>query len=65
MKLVLFNDFRLGVIQNLQVVDAMGALEGLDFRRPQDMIEEVIINWDQVKPKIESAVAGQSGLPRQ
>ena len=63
MKLVLFNDFRLGVIQNLQVVDAMGALEGLDFRRPQDMIEEVIINWEQLKPKIESAVSGQSGLP--
>ena len=32
MKLVLFNEYRLGVIQNNRVVDAMAALEGLQFR---------------------------------
>jgi 2-keto-4-pentenoate hydratase/2-oxohepta-3-ene-1,7-dioic acid hydratase in catechol pathway len=63
MKLVLFNEYRLGVIQNNRVVDAMAALEGLQFRRPQDLIEEVIIRWDALKPRIEAAIRGQEGLP--
>jgi hypothetical protein len=42
MQLVLFNEHRLGVIQGSRVVDAMAALEGLQFRKPQDLIEEVI-----------------------
>src|SRR5262245_51605074 len=63
MKLVLFNDYRLGVIQNNRVVDAMAALQGLQFRRPQDLIEEVITQWETLKPKIEAAVRGQTGMP--
>ena len=47
MKLVLFDDYRLGVIRDDRVVDAMGALEGQRFRRPQDLIEEVITHWEK------------------
>ena len=65
MKLVLFDDYRLGVIKDNRVVDAMGALEGQTFRRPQDMIEEVIINWEALKPEIETAIAGKEGVPLQ
>ena len=65
MKLVLFDDFRLGVIRDNRVVDAMGALEGRSFHRPQDLIEEVIINWDELKPEIETAIAGKEGVPVQ
>jgi 2-keto-4-pentenoate hydratase/2-oxohepta-3-ene-1,7-dioic acid hydratase in catechol pathway len=61
MKLVLFDDFKLGVIQDGQVVDAMDALDGKTFSRPQDMMEDVIMSWEEVKPKIESAVAGKVG----
>ena len=63
MKLALFNEYRLGVIQGARVVDAMEALEGLRFRRPQDLMEEVITRWDELKPKIETAVRGQQGVP--
>ena len=63
MKLVLFNEFRLGVLRDNRVVDAMGALEGRDFRRPQDMIEDVITGWDELKPRIEDAVRGKEGVP--
>jgi 2-keto-4-pentenoate hydratase/2-oxohepta-3-ene-1,7-dioic acid hydratase in catechol pathway len=63
MKLVLFNEYRLGVVQDNRVVDAMAALEGLQFRRPQDLIDEVITHWDALKPKIEAAVRGQEGMP--
>jgi 2-keto-4-pentenoate hydratase/2-oxohepta-3-ene-1,7-dioic acid hydratase in catechol pathway len=62
MKLALFNEFRLGVIQDHRVVDAMEALTGLQFRKPQDMIEEVITRWDQLKPKIEAAIRGKEGV---
>jgi 2-keto-4-pentenoate hydratase/2-oxohepta-3-ene-1,7-dioic acid hydratase in catechol pathway len=63
MKLVLFNDFRLGVIRDSRVVDAMEVMKGLHFRRPQDMMEEVIIRWDEFKPKIEDAIRGKRGVP--
>ena len=62
MKLVLFNEYRLGAIQGNRVVDAMGALEGLQFRRPQDLVEEVITRWDVLKPKIEAAIRGKEGI---
>lgn len=62
MKLVLFNEYRLGVIQDNRVVDAMAALEGLQFRRPQDLIEEVIIRWETLKPQIEAAIRGKEGI---
>ena len=63
MKLVLFNDYRLGVIQNGNVVDAMASLDGLHFHKPQEMIEGVISGWDQVKPKIEAEIQGKEGIP--
>ncbi len=63
MKLVLFNDYRLGVIRGNMVVDAMEALEGQEFRKPQDMIEETITRWDEMKPRIESAIRGKRGVP--
>jgi len=55
MKLVLFDENRLGVINDGLVVDAMEVFEGVQFRRPQDMIEEIITNWEELGPKIASA----------
>ena len=62
MKLALYDDYQLGVINGDRVVDAMSAVEGMSFRRPQDMMEEVIINWDEMRPRIETAVEGQEGV---
>jgi len=53
MKLTLFNEYRLGVISDGQIVDATESFGGREFRRPQDMMEELIIDWDQQKAKIE------------
>ena len=63
MKLVLYNDYRLGVIENNRVVDVMDVFAGLRFRRPQEMMEELITNWEDVKPKIDEAVRGKEGVP--
>ena len=62
MKLALYDDYQLGVINGDRIVNAMSAVEGMSFRRPQDMMEEVIINWDEMRPRIESAVEGQDGV---
>ncbi|MYC36849.1 MAG: fumarylacetoacetate hydrolase family protein [Chloroflexi bacterium] len=62
MKLALYEDYQLGVINGDRIVNAMSAVEGMSFRRPQDMIEEVIINWGEMRPRIESAVEGQDGV---
>ena len=62
MKLALYDDYQLGVINGDQIVNAMSAVEGMSFRRPQDMMEEVIINWGEMRPRIESAVEGQDGV---
>ena len=62
MKLALFDDFRLGVIEGDRIINAMSAVEGMSFRRPQDLMEEVIINWDEMRPRIEAAVAEQEGV---
>ena len=61
MKLALYDDYQLGVIKGDRIVNAMSAVEGMSFRRPQDMMEEVIINWDEMRPRIESAIEGQDG----
>ena len=63
MKLVLFDDYHLGVINDGRVVDAMEVFAGVPFRRPQDMIEEVITNWEELRPKIGSALQGKNGVP--
>ena len=62
MKLALYEDYQLGVINGDRIVNAMSAVEGMSFRRPQDMMEEVIINWGEMRPRIESAVEGQDGV---
>ena len=63
MKLAFYDDFRLGVVKDDHIVDAMSAVEGMSFRRPQDLIEEVIINWVDMRPRIETAIEGRAGVP--
>ena len=63
MKLALYDDYQLGVIQDDRVVDAMAALDGMTFRRPQDLMEEVILRWSELGPKIATVTAGAAGKP--
>ena len=62
MKLAFFNEFRLGVIRDGQIVDAMDSFEGCEFPRPQDMMEDLITGWDSQKTKIESAIHNKDGV---
>ena len=62
MKLALYDEYQLGVINGDRIISAISAVEGMSFRRPQDMMEEIIINWDDMRPRIEAAVEGQDGV---
>ncbi len=63
MKLVLYNDYQLGVLHDGHIHDAMAAVAGSSFRRPMDMMEEVITGWAELRPRIETAAAAAAGLP--
>jgi 2-keto-4-pentenoate hydratase/2-oxohepta-3-ene-1,7-dioic acid hydratase in catechol pathway len=62
MKLVLYNDYQLGIIRDNTVVDAMSAVQGLDHHSPQELMTMVITGWDQIRPQIERATQGQQGV---
>ena len=63
MKLILYNDYQLGVLVGNRVVDAMAALAGRSFRRPQDLIETVISEWTTLRAQIAAATQGKDGVP--
>lgn len=63
MKLLLFNDFKLGVLQDDQVFDVSAATQSLDYHTPQEMMQQVITGWDGLRPQIEAAVAQGQGIP--
>ena len=63
MKLVLYNDYQLGVLHDGHIHDAMAAVAGQSFRRPMDLMEEVITGWAELRPRIAAAAAAAAGMP--
>lgn len=63
MKLLLFDDFKLGVLQEERILDASSAVKGLDYHTPQELMQMVIGQWSTLLPQIQQAIAGQHGVP--
>lgn len=63
MKLVLFDDFKLGVLEEERILDASSAVKGLGYHTPQELMQMVIGQWSTLQPQIQQAIAGQSGVP--
>ena len=63
MKLVLYDDYQLGVLHAGHIHDAMAAVAGQAFRRPQDLMDTVIADWAELRPQIEAAAAQSAGRP--
>ena len=63
MKLVFFDDFKLGVIKDGNVVDVSGAVAGINHTSPQDLINQVITNFDQHRAALQQAADGGQGVP--
>jgi 2-keto-4-pentenoate hydratase/2-oxohepta-3-ene-1,7-dioic acid hydratase in catechol pathway len=63
MKLVFFDDFKLGVVNGGNVVDVGAAVSGIVHTSPQDLINQVIANFSQHQSAIQSAADSGQGKP--
>jgi 2-keto-4-pentenoate hydratase/2-oxohepta-3-ene-1,7-dioic acid hydratase in catechol pathway len=63
MKLLFFDDFKLGVLNGDQVVDVSQAVKDIPHVGPQDIIAGVISRWAEYKAKLEQAAKAGRGVP--
>jgi 2-keto-4-pentenoate hydratase/2-oxohepta-3-ene-1,7-dioic acid hydratase in catechol pathway len=63
MKLMFFNDFRLGVLRGEEVVDVTSVADAIPRVGPQDVITGVIEHFDEFRPKLEAAAKAGKGVP--
>ena len=63
MKLVFFDDFKLGVLKDDTVVDVSGAVSSIEHTSPQDLIGKVIEGFSQYQSALQHAVDSGQGKP--
>ena len=63
MRLVFFDDYRLGVVQGDRIVDATAALGDVAAVAPQDRLLALISGWGELRPQIEHAAQSGSARP--
>jgi len=63
MKLLFFDDFRLGVLRGDSVVDVSDAIADIPHLSPQQLIRGVIERFDQYRAKLEQAAASGQAEP--
>ncbi len=63
MKLVFFDDFKLGVVKGDNVVDVSAAVSGVPHTSPQDLINRVIAGFDDHRGSIEALAESEAGVP--
>ena len=63
MKLAFFDDFKLGVIRDGTVVDVSDAVSGISHTSPQDLINRVIENFDDLRGALQQAADSGSSVP--
>ena len=62
MKLLYFNDFRMGVLSGDTVVDITAIVEDLPHRDTRDLMSGLIANFDTYRERLEAAAKGK-GVP--
>lgn len=62
MKLVLYNDFQLGVLQGDTVVPVGDSIADLGHHNAQEMMQMIITDWDAMQSRIENAIEGGNGI---
>ena len=63
MKLVLFNDDRLGVLKDGSVHDVSDAVKDIPRVTAQDLVNGVIAGFARLRPALEEASNGSAGVP--
>src|SRR5439155_13204272 len=62
-KLLYFDDFKLGVLKGDNVVDIGDVVNDIPHLGPHDLISGLFARWDQYKAKLEAAVQSRPGVP--
>ena len=62
MKLVFFDDFKLGVVKGDSVVDVSDVVSDIPSVSPQDTLSGLISAFDDYKGKLDAAVAASDGV---
>ena len=63
MKLLYFNDFKLGVLKGDAVVDVSAVVGDIPHSGPGDLMNGLIEHWERYKPLLEAAVARGAQIP--
>src|SRR6185437_9551540 len=63
MKLVYFDDFKLGVVKGDAVVDVSAAVKDIPHSGPGDLMNGLIEHWARYRPHLEAAVARGTEIP--
>ena len=63
MKLLYFDDFKLGVLKSDVVVDVSSEVKDIPHTGPDDLMNGLIERWGSYKPRLEAAVARGAGMP--
>ena len=62
-KLLYFDDYRLGVVQGEMAVDVSAAVADIPHVGPHDLMQGLIERFAEYRPRIEAAVRGAQGVP--
>ena len=63
MKLVFYDDFKLGVMNGDTVVDAASAVSGIHHHSPQDLLNQLIENFPQYRSALDQLASQGTGVP--
>jgi 2-keto-4-pentenoate hydratase/2-oxohepta-3-ene-1,7-dioic acid hydratase in catechol pathway len=63
MKLMYFDDFKLGILKGDAVVDVSSVVQDIPHTGPHDLISGLIERFDDYKERLESAAASGSSVP--
>jgi 2-keto-4-pentenoate hydratase/2-oxohepta-3-ene-1,7-dioic acid hydratase in catechol pathway len=63
MKLLCFDDYKLGVLKGNNVVDVSAVVRDIPHTGPGDLINGLIARFDQYRGKLEDAAASSQGVP--
>ena len=63
MKIMYFDDFRLGIVKGDSVVDVSAVVKDIPHSNPQELMSGLIENFAKYKAPIEAAVASGTGIP--
>ena len=63
MKIMYFDDFKLGIVKGDNVVDVSAVVQSIPHTGPHDLINNLIADFDNWRAKLESAAASGKGVP--